>query len=223
MSRVKMPAARPNSVELISSIAASSESNGMTETTGAKISSHSTRISRVALLRMVGISSAPRRSSACDEPGAAGDGVLNPLFGARRLGFADHGTDGGLGIVRIADVQLCGRRGKLLQERLEHLRVHEQALRGSARLAGAAERGVRHARCGAIEIAVLAHQRRGDAPQFESNRTQAHVALQLLANRGAASEGVEPNLLVLHQPAARLRSPAPERASDAPAASRRRA
>src|ERR671923_311484 len=57
---------------------------------------------------------------------------------------------------------------------------------------------------GTIEIAVSADNRRRDAAELERNRTQADVALQLLANTGAAGKGVEADLLVLDEPSTNL-------------------
>ena len=80
--------------------------------------------------------------------------------------------------------------------------MHEQPLRRGAGLPGAPERGVRNARRGAIEIAVFAHERGGDAAELERDRAQPDVAVQLLADLGAAGEGEEADPLVLDEPAA---------------------
>src|SRR5207344_3451090 len=80
----------------------------------------------------------------------------------------------------------------------------EQPLRRRARLPGPPECGVDDARHRAIEITVGADDGRGDAAELERDGAKTDVALQPLADVRAAGERVEPDLLVLHEPAAHV-------------------
>ena len=200
-----MPAARPNGVALTSSIASSSVVNGMIDTTGAKISSHidahrrldvrqDRRVQQRAVAAAAVTSVAPAATASRTQPprGAASRSlIIGPTSVAGSCGSPT-----------------CSARAdshEPLGERLDDVALHEQPLRRGAHLPRAAERRRRAARRGAIQIRVLADDRRRDAAELERHRPQPDALAQPPADRRAAGKGVEVDVVVLDQPRPEIR------------------
>ena len=130
---------------------------------------------------------------------------------ARRFRVADHRPD--VGVADRADRRPAAR-GRARRASRETARARERCTnsRWVDVQACPARRNaeLRNARRRAIEIGVLADDRRRRCcPARARSGRRPDVAMQLLADARAAGEGVEANLLVLDQPAARLRCPGP--------------
>ena len=167
--------------------------------------------SRVTSIRMVGISSAPRRVPPATSRAPPATASLHPLLGARRLGFADHRTDArsrdradrrpSACAVAAASFSQERRRAPRRCTNSRCVDVHAWPARRNAEFA---TRGAARSRSPSSQTMVAAM-----LPSSSAIGRRPDVALQLLADRGAAGERVEADLLVLRPASGRFRCPAP--------------
>ena len=197
MSRLQTEPDRPYGVAFASRIASASESNGMIETTGPKISSFAIRMSLMTPSKTAGMRYAPLASAGSSgasppttrfAPSAEPD--LDVVPDAVALLEADERPDLGLVVRRVADDDLPRRLGEQLDDLLVDRALDEDPRAGAAVLAAVVEDRVRRLGREALDVGVGVDDVRALAAELEADllhvvRGQPH---DLLAGRRLAGE-----------------------------------
>ena len=186
---MKQAACRPNSDELASASAASTIGDRLHHHDRAeRLLAHQPRVARRARDDRRAEDAAVALGLE-HEPRALRDRVRDHLLDPVGRGAVHHRADIGRRIVRIADLELLGRRHERRQERVEHRLLDDHPLRRDALLAARLEAGRRDALGRVGEVGVRTHDVGGVRAELADEFLRPGRARQIVARPPCCRSG----------------------------------